>query len=444
MIQKTAQDTLASVEMDCGEIPEYGTSDGSVWRMKLIRTFARIIRTALKTIKIEENAARTDYIFILLCIVPLIACHAGEHPFASKAEKILSRTVRHGKGELKQVNGIPVLILQGKPEQMGAQYGNILGELIRGLEQHLDEHVYISPQQKCAAQMFVSSLEKNISDRYRKELKAAARASGASYRSLLLLNSIGDVFNMGCSTFAVWGKRSFDGNPLFGRNLDFYTFDLADKLNMILICRPEGRNRFAACAIAGLSAVYSGMNEHGLCLGNMLAHNAKNRLNPTGMFSGFGFRQILEESSTVTEACALIKKQEYCGGNNLMLVDPANKPCIAEIDARTVLYRKPEAEYIYATNHFTFKDLAAHPVSCRRYNTLLRQLEYTSSPLSIEQSKELLTKTAIKSINLQSMIFRPRTREMYCSLKNIPAAEGPFVRIDCRTHFKRAATRTAP
>ncbi len=58
-----AKDTLTAVEMNRGEIEEYELVSGDVVRIELVSTHARVLRTTLKQLKVEEHTARTDYCF---------------------------------------------------------------------------------------------------------------------------------------------------------------------------------------------------------------------------------------------------------------------------------------------------------------------------------------------------------------------------------------------
>lgn len=62
-IRKRAKDTLTAVEMNRGDILEFTLCGGDIVRMELLSTAAEIMDTTLKTLKIEEDAARTNYRF---------------------------------------------------------------------------------------------------------------------------------------------------------------------------------------------------------------------------------------------------------------------------------------------------------------------------------------------------------------------------------------------
>lgn len=62
-MRRHAKDTLTAVEMDRGETEEFILASGDLVRVQLVSTSARIVRTTLRELKVEAEAARTDYTF---------------------------------------------------------------------------------------------------------------------------------------------------------------------------------------------------------------------------------------------------------------------------------------------------------------------------------------------------------------------------------------------
>src|SRR5262249_23703497 len=56
-------------------------------------------------------------------VVPVLACLLLAPLTARAGERFRFPEAKHGKGELKYVNGPPVLIVEGTPEEMGEQVG---------------------------------------------------------------------------------------------------------------------------------------------------------------------------------------------------------------------------------------------------------------------------------------------------------------------------------
>src|SRR5688500_9903586 len=105
-----------------------------------------------------------------------------------------------------------------------------------------------------------------------------------------------------CSTVTLPASASPDGVARFGRNLDFPSFNIADKRSVVLVYRPQGRHAFAAVGWPGMVGVLTGMNEHGLTLANMEVTRSV-RL-PSAMPYTLLYRSVLERCRTGEEAVA--------------------------------------------------------------------------------------------------------------------------------------------
>ena len=62
-MRRRAKDTLTAIELDPGEFEEFELVSGAIVRIELVSTSARILRTTLKQLKVEEDGARTGYRF---------------------------------------------------------------------------------------------------------------------------------------------------------------------------------------------------------------------------------------------------------------------------------------------------------------------------------------------------------------------------------------------
>ncbi|MBI5723154.1 MAG: hypothetical protein HZA50_04285 [Planctomycetes bacterium] len=62
-MKRKFKDTLTAIEMNRGEYEEFELLCGDVVRVELVKTSARVLRTTLKQLRVEEVAGRTDYSF---------------------------------------------------------------------------------------------------------------------------------------------------------------------------------------------------------------------------------------------------------------------------------------------------------------------------------------------------------------------------------------------
>jgi hypothetical protein len=63
ILRKRTKDTLTAVEMDRGDVLEFALTSGEVVKIELLATEAKVIRTTLRQLGVEEEGGRTDHRF---------------------------------------------------------------------------------------------------------------------------------------------------------------------------------------------------------------------------------------------------------------------------------------------------------------------------------------------------------------------------------------------
>src|SRR5262245_45894556 len=169
-----------------------------------------------------------------------------------------------GKGELKYVNGIPVLTLEGTPEEIGAQFGELalkparkplIGRVDSYMKQIGWDNVFPT-MLKFSDLIYVSFPRQN-----QIELATAAKVAEVDRKLLTALNAIPDLAKMGgCSTLVVEPARSSTGGPLFGRLLDWPPFEELPEYTLVIAFRPKDKHAFATITFPVLLGTLSGMN----------------------------------------------------------------------------------------------------------------------------------------------------------------------------------------
>src|SRR5438094_10020438 len=153
------------------------------------------------------------WVFLTVLVAPAAA---ADKPFRYPEGK-------HGKGELKYVNGVPVLTVEGTPEEIGEAIGVLALKPVKPLEALFMEFLKQRNIDKILP-FFAKSCEGILSRgpaEYRREIDAMAKASGFKRDLIIIANCYIDLAKIGgCSTVVVEPGRSASGNLLFGRNLD--------------------------------------------------------------------------------------------------------------------------------------------------------------------------------------------------------------------------------
>src|SRR5207249_6767956 len=244
------------------------------------------------------------------CLVTIVFFGVGfcSSAPARAAEPFRFPEASHGKGKLQYINDLPVLIVEGTPEEIGEQVGtlavkpapqilNVLHEFLklRGLEKTWPWLVRVG-----------SLMAAQFPPDHLKEMDAAAKASGFDRDTFIVLHTVYDIVKIsGCSTLYAEPDRSATGTLLLGHNLDFYAIGNVYDYSLVIVCRPKGKHAFASIGFPGLFGCFSAMNDAGLCLvTNEVTSTSDGSLkyDLKGVPLILAFRRIMEECSTVDEA----------------------------------------------------------------------------------------------------------------------------------------------
>lgn len=220
-------------------------------------------------------------------------------------------------------NGLRVLTLSGTPEQMGEEHGTLLRE---DINTHLERFIlngerYFDVPCDVLYGMGTHCLS-SVPERYLREMKSLAGASGTSFETILGLNCLVDIdaANAACAShccnFLVRRSASAGGLLMHGRNLDFSHAGIMPKMAVVIIRRPTEVDIRSTIgfAWAGCVGFLTGYNSAQISVGEVgtIAPDA----NLNGVPFAFLLRDTLERSSTIAECGAhLVQQRRTCGYN---------------------------------------------------------------------------------------------------------------------------------
>ena len=121
---------------------------------------------------------------------------------------------RHGKGELKHINGVPTLIVAGTPEEIGEQTAALTMESVGPLLNYPREYLRRRRMEGLwpALARAAKSMEPQFPEAYRREIEAGLEVSGLDPDVLLLGNTLFDMKKIGgCSALLIEPQRSATG-----------------------------------------------------------------------------------------------------------------------------------------------------------------------------------------------------------------------------------------
>ena len=328
---------------------------------------------------------------------------------------------------------IPVVEMSGSASDLGLSQARQLGGPIHSLFTAYFGQYFRSKFDRTVALLAASAFGKHVLPEHLAEIHALATGLHLDEREVLLGQCFLDLSAMtACSTVTFPAAAAPDGVARFGRNLEFASFDVADKSTVVLIFRPAGRYAFASIAWPGMIGVLSGMNEHGLTLANMEVD--RGRRVPVAMPYTLLYRTVLERCKTVDEAIDLLRRTPRQTANNLMLMDASGDRAVIEITPDAVAVRRaPATAALISTNHQRGQDLD-EPGRCDRYDYLHEQGERQFGKMGVEQLESMLDGVAQGDETLQSMVFEPSTRVIYLAA-GADAPTHEFHRLDLKRYF---------
>jgi hypothetical protein len=359
-------------------------------------------------------------VLVAVCLCPTVA-QAGE-PKTYPAAK-------SGKGELRYIETVPVLILRGKPEEMGEQFGTLAinnAPDIMGLH---DRFVKDAGQEKRYPFIVAAatSLKPNFPPHILREVEVAAKTAKRDLTLLLFADTLADLSSgMGCSTVVVEPERSTSGGPLFGRNFDWLPTQGINEHTLLAINKGEGKHAFAAITVAPICGVISGMNDAGLCLTINEIRIKKSKDNSTFNWKGtpllLAFRRVLEECTTVAEAEKLLREMPRTTTCCLTICDKSGGS-VFEITPNNLEVRSTDNGVVCCTNHFRSEKLCVGN-QCWRYDRLAPLLEKNGGKLGVADVFARLDDVHQGKNTIQSMVFEPADRVIHLAY-----GDGPSTRL---------------
>lgn len=344
---------------------------------------------------------------------------------------------RHGQGELRYRNGLPVLIVMGKPEEIGEQIGVLavkpvarkLTELVQGAVREEIGPLWPVVLRTCEA------IFRNFPLDHQKELEAMARAGGVDREILVVANTFADVQHLGaCSALIVEPSRSTTGGLLFGRNFDQHPVGDLVQYGLIIVRKPAGKRTFVSVTFPGLLFCGSEMNDAGLALAandvRRSADNAPN-LDAKGTPVAVAGRRLMEECADLKDADKLLTGMKPTTSGSLILSD-CNAGIIFEVTPKTQVRRRSQHGLCACTNHFRSTELALF-TECARYTKLE---EYLKQPkLGLREVTAALRDVHQGQRTMQTMIFEPAERRLHVVIGPEAVDRKPLRLLDCKPLF---------
>jgi hypothetical protein len=375
---------------------------------------------------------RTRTLITVLIALCHPVCAWADEPFRFPAAK-------HGKGELKYINDVPVLLLAGTPEEIGEQMGVLGLKPASGavpifkdvLKQHRLDLIMPLLVQFGKAQLA------KYPDTYRREFEAMAKASGIDRDLLIIANTFNELRHLaGCSGLMLDASRSRTGSPLMGRNWDFPPVPGMHTYSLVVVYRPQGKRAFAVVSFPGQVAsgcLMSAMNADGVAIGgNFIGGSADGapqvdwQKTPSSVIA----RRLLEECSDLAAVEKLLRADRQAERHSLVACDKGGG-AVFEITPKNLVVRRGQDGLCVGTNHFVSRELGV-PTECRRLAILNEASR--KEKLSVAEVAKMMHAANQGPWTVHSMVFEPGPLRLHVAFGDgkRPASAGTLKEIDLR------------
>jgi hypothetical protein len=331
----------------------------------------------------------------------------------------------NGTPRLEYIYSFPVIHLYGTPAEMGRQYGTILQKQLKGLE-------YIStrffPDNKLNEFLKIAKETENHLPRETLEFIAeVSGSSGVDYYKLLAINTVPKV---SCSVLAAWGDATEDGNLLMGRNADYDFKRINKAIGIIVVKHPDNGYATIASSFLGLAGTFTGINEKGVCYGNMLVYNGNEENNSDdGLPIQLLMQTAAENQSSARGMIDYLTSQKHIIPVNVMCADK-DEAIVAELGQQNFAIRKGENDVLAATNYFYSSGMFENPENDKRLSLMLLKVREHYGKFKLKHLKVAMHQARQPNENLQCVLFEPAKMQMHVSMNKVPASKGPFHTID--------------
>jgi len=307
--------------------------------------------------------------------------YSGDRSLASTEVVKREEFTRLGKNWRRSREHVNEIGLVGDPWQRGYANAKLGQDLVEKQEQHLLKTAReFLPNS--ASLWFVKQLvgvnnrdlPNYVTDAEKLEVLGLAEGSidhhpddVPLYHRILNYHAVHDISHMfidsplvsrgeivGCTGFAAWGKASFTGDIMVGRNFDFEAGPVFDEDKAILYVWPDNGIAYVHVAWAGMAGAVTGMNAEGLYI-----HLNAGRTTDTG-FGRIGtpvsmlVRRVLEQARTIEEAHAIIRDaQVFVSDSYLVASRTDGRAVVIEKSPTHCAMREAAREgLVLQTNHF--------------------------------------------------------------------------------------------
>lgn len=297
---------------------------------------------------------------------------------------------------LKNKYGQWELYVEGDPLERGLVIGALADSLLLKQEKvFFDKITDIVPSEKKQKrlrkfiQFYNRKLYLHVPEEYKAEIYGMTRYSSEEHNDIAppyirglylhaahdIGHALEDLMMVGCTSTALWGDQTADGELLIGRNFDFYAGDEFAEEKVVAFFKPDSGIPFMSVTWPGMLGVVSGMNYEGLTI-TMNAGKSSIPLKAKKPISILA-REILQYASNIEEAIEIAKGSEVFVSESLMIGSAKDgKAVLIEISPDEMGVFEVSNTRLVCSNHFQSQPYADDKRNIKHINESHSQFRY--------------------------------------------------------------------
>lgn len=359
-----------------------------------------------------DSAERVALSHLVRCAKVLRSRLGAKTPALPPATGRKEVVATSGKGRLELHDGVRVLFLEGGPEEMGRQQGELLRDEVRSVGERIVYGVGVGSSFPKGRWFFgeieeaQSRIQPFVSDAHLREMDALAAAAGLHPQEVRLANFFPELFH--CSGFALHGSATRDGRIYHGRILDYIRGAGLEDNAVVAVCRPAGGNAWVNVSYAGFIGSVTAMNEKQVAIGEM---GGRGEGNWDGKPMAQLVREVMEQCDTIDEAVEWMRKGPRTCEYYYVISDAKSGRAVG-IKATPDLF-----ETVWSgESHPQLPDPVADTVLLSagdRYTELVKRVKAGLGDFDADSARELMTRPVCMTSNIQSVLFAPDTLDFW-------------------------------
>lgn len=372
-----------------------------------------------------------------------VSTHRSLNRMRSTSVKHINGILRFGESRKYIKHGVPLVILKGTPYEIGYARGILLkdeiAEWVRNMHRIIRKKSGGTPIGKIWMTRRSKAVETFLPEEYREELRGMSDAAEIDYDTLLMVNLLETVAHQfGCTSTAVICS---DGTLLRSLNQDGKKSSPYLGSWTLVVYQPLHGNAFISVCAPGFVGVWTGMNEKRLTFGTHNISGARVPDSWKGISTATLNRMVLQYSTTIQDAGAIIQQEHRCTPRMFMVAD-SQQARNYEYDSKKIVYEDMVEEHLILTNHTSILRYGAqYPHSIVRFEQAQDFLARNQGHMCLDKLVQLNRLDSISwafhphIANWNSTIFRPETLDFWTAINPPPASRRKYVGFNLKNEL---------